>query len=229
MFLLLANPNDVATLADVTYLMFGRPPITKAYTLPARSRLTAWVDYEDPSLASAEVSVMVRTRDGAGIIAERAMWWPTGPGHWFEAHNSPGTTTSGERWGLAEGEVGGPRSTQTWILIANTSSYGGSALVTLIFEDGTTAEKTVPLAASSRTAIGVGVDPDFAPYLGNVTQVPKRFGAIVESLGGTPAQIVVERAMSSNADGVAWAASLRRRGHEAAVSPATAVPVLSCR
>ena len=33
-----------------------------------------------------------------------------------------------------------------------------------------------------------------------------RFGAIVESLGETPAQIVVERAMYSNSSGVAWAA-----------------------
>ena len=34
----------------------------------------------------------------------------------------------------------------------------------------------------------------------------RRFGAIVESVGATPAQIVVERAMYSNAGGVMWAA-----------------------
>jgi len=33
-----------------------------------------------------------------------------------------------------------------------------------------------------------------------------RFGAVVESLGATPAQIVVERAMYWNASGVIWAA-----------------------
>ena len=33
-----------------------------------------------------------------------------------------------------------------------------------------------------------------------------RFGAIVESLGSTPAQIVVERAMYWDANGVIWAA-----------------------
>ena len=33
-----------------------------------------------------------------------------------------------------------------------------------------------------------------------------RFGAIIESLGATPAQIVVERAMSWNANGQVWAA-----------------------
>jgi hypothetical protein len=34
----------------------------------------------------------------------------------------------------------------------------------------------------------------------------KRYGIIVESLGGTPAQVVVERAMYSSANGVVWAA-----------------------
>ena len=34
----------------------------------------------------------------------------------------------------------------------------------------------------------------------------RKFGMIVESVGGAPAQIVVERAMYSNADGVRWAA-----------------------
>jgi hypothetical protein len=39
-------------------------------------------------------------------------------------------------------------------------------------------------------------------------RVPRgtRFGAVVESLGGTPAQIVVERAMYWNANGQVWAA-----------------------
>ena len=34
----------------------------------------------------------------------------------------------------------------------------------------------------------------------------KRFGSLIESLGDAPAQIVVERAMYWNADGVTWAA-----------------------
>jgi hypothetical protein len=34
----------------------------------------------------------------------------------------------------------------------------------------------------------------------------RRFGAVVESLGATPAQIVVERAMYTSPGGVTWAA-----------------------
>jgi len=33
-----------------------------------------------------------------------------------------------------------------------------------------------------------------------------RFSSVIESIGGTPAQIVVERAMYWNAGGVFWAA-----------------------
>ena len=70
---------------------------------------------------------------------------------------------------------------------------------TLLFEDGTTAETTFTTAGEQpHERADVGADfPDAAG---------KRFGAVVESLGGTPAQIVVERAMYSNADGVVWAA-----------------------
>jgi hypothetical protein len=60
------------------------------------------------------------------------MWWPGALGQWYEAHNSPGTTTTGTKWGLAEGEVGGGFNTETYILIANTSSYAGTARITLL-------------------------------------------------------------------------------------------------
>ena len=44
------------------------------------------------------------------------------------------------------------------------------------------------------------VEPEFPAAAGKV------FGAIVESVGATPAQIVVERAVYYNAGGVFWAA-----------------------
>jgi hypothetical protein len=89
-------------------------------------------------------------------------------------------------------------STETYTLIANTSAYAGSATVTLYFEDGTTAAKTFALPANSR--FNVAVAAEFPAAAG------KPFGAIVESTGGTPAQIVVERAICSNSGGIVWAA-----------------------
>jgi hypothetical protein len=94
--------------------------------------------------------------------------------------------------------VGGPTAVETYILIANTSPVAGEALVTLLFEDGTSAHRTYALPARSRT--NVPVKYDFTVAEG------RRFGAIVESLGEAPVAIVVERAMYSDAEGVHWAA-----------------------
>ncbi len=68
----------------------------------------------------------------------------------------------------------------------------------LLFEDGATAERAYYMSANSRTNAQIGVD--FPEAAG------KRFGAVIESLGGTPAQIVVERAMYTSPNGDTWTA-----------------------
>ena len=72
--------------------------------------------------------------------------------------------------------------------------------MTLLFEDGTSAVETYVSARAvvadqcrSRPGLRGGGDG-------------RRFGAVIESTGTTPAQIVVERAMYGNAGGVSWAA-----------------------
>jgi len=138
------------------------------------------------------------------VIVERAMWWPgPTPATWAEAHNSVGATATGTVWALAEGEQGGTANVQTYFTIANTSAYAGQARVTLLFDDGTApVETTVALPANSRTNV--------SPSANFATSFPagshRRFGAIVESIGTTPAQIVVERPMYWDANGVMWAA-----------------------
>ena len=75
----------------------------------------------------------------------------------------------------------------------------GTARVTVLFEDGTAAiTRDFALAPNSRSNVVPAAD--FPETAG------KRFGMLVESIGGTPAQIVVERAMYSDANGVNWAA-----------------------
>ena len=144
------------------------------------------------------LSTVVTSTNGVPVLVERAMWWPANGAGWYEAHASAGATATGTKWALADGEVGGPRGTQTFVLIANPSTFAGSAAVTLVFETGGTVTKVFPLLPSSRFNVDVG------------TQFPeaagRRFGTIVESIGATPAPIVVERAMYSNAGGVVWAA-----------------------
>lgn len=70
--------------------------------------------------------------------------------------------------------------------VANTSDLAVNAQVRLVFDDGTTAmlAEPVSLTAHSRTTITLG---DAFPQARDRT-----FGVIVESLGTTPAAMVVE-------------------------------------
>jgi len=196
MFILVANPSAEPAIVRLDYLLTNGQTVSRTHTVAASSRLTLNVALEAPELASANMSTVATSTNGVPIVVERAMWWPVGS--WQEAHNSPGEIVTGTRWAMAEGESGGSHGTQTYILIANTSTFAGTARVVLLFEDGTTMEKLISLPASSRT--NVGVDHDFPAAAG------RRYGALIESQGATPAQTVVERAMYSNANGIIWAA-----------------------
>jgi hypothetical protein len=201
LYLLLANPNPTDAVVDVTYLLEGGATIMKTYTVRANSRRTIRVDGEDASLANVSVSAIVESEPDVPIVVERSMWWPGNYATWEAAHNSFGSTAARTKWAMAEGEVGGAANTDTYILIANTSTFAGQAQVTLVFEDGSTMQRVVPLAASSRHT--VPVREMFSGLAG------ARFGAIVESLPVEPspaAQIVVERAMYSDARGRRWIA-----------------------
>ena len=208
--MLIANPTATDANVTLTYLLGDGRTFTRDLVATANQRSGVWVDVEQfPGvagfpLADVAVSTKVQSTNGVPLIVERAMWWPGDSSTWHEAHNSAGARHAGTRWALTDGQLGGVRAHETYILVANTSAFAGNALVTLLFEDGTSAQLNYALPANSRTNVPVGVD--FPAAQG------RRFGAIVESIGMTPAQIVVERAMYSDADGVNWAAGTNALG-----------------
>ena len=65
---------------------------------------------------------------------------------------------------------------------------------------GTTISNTATVSASNNPVPGNNADTETTAANG------RRFGTIIESTGGTPAQIVVERAMYSNSGATVWAA-----------------------
>jgi hypothetical protein len=205
LFVLIANPDPREAQVAVTYLLADGTTYARTLVAPANSRVSIHVDHEQFEgvsglpLADVAVSTTVTSTNGVPIVVERAMWWPGTHLTWHEAHNSAGATATATLWALAEGEAGGPRAVETYILIANTSARAGTATVTVLCENGATATRTYTLPPNSRT--NVPVTADFG-----ATVQDQRFGAIVESTGGNPAQIVVERAMYWNAGGVRWAA-----------------------
>jgi hypothetical protein len=196
LFVLMANPGPHDAQVEATYLLPDGSTLSAPHTVRANSRANIWVDTEDERLANTAVSTTIRSTNGEPIIVERAMWWPDG--NWYEAHSSAGATVTGTRWALAEGEVGGAPNRDTYILVANTSAWGATIDVKVLCEDGTVLQRAFPVNAQSR--FNVDVRHDFPQAIG------KRFGAIVESLGSAPAQIVVEQAMYWDALGQDWAA-----------------------
>jgi hypothetical protein len=205
MFILIANPDPaMAATVRATYLLDNGTTLTKDYTVPAASRRTINVDSEQFAggqlLANAALSTILTSTNDVPIVVERAMWWPGGAqGPWYEGHNSAGATTTGTAWALADGEVGGSAGASTFILVANTGTAAASIRVTVYIEGGGTEVRTFTVGPQSRFNVDVGTQ--FGAAVAN-----RRMGALVESLGASPAPIVVERAMYTNAGGRVWAA-----------------------
>ncbi|MGE3841481.1 MAG: CAP domain-containing protein [Vicinamibacterales bacterium] len=218
MFALVANPTTQAAQVRATYLLSNGTTLTKDYRIEPQSRYNIWVDAEDipghgRALADTSLSIVFESTNGVPVIAERAMWWP-GPtaAQWTEAHNAAGAVESGTLWALAEGESGGSENTETYVLIANVGAQSGEALVTVWFEDETSAELHVPLLPNSRTTVPVGASQAGGGFGSSVAN--RRFGITVESLahGGTATPVIVERAMYSSPSGRTWAAGTSALG-----------------
>lgn len=191
MFLLLANPGTQPTTATARYLRLDGTTVVETYELAPQSRTTVWVDYI-PGLGATEVSAAISAP--RPIVVERAMYW--GAGSWTDGHASAGITSTGTKWGLAEGEHGGSRGFATFILLANPGSQTATVRVTVLRSAGLpTRTMDVQVAANSRFTI-----PSSQLGIGD----GERFGAIIEALNNVP--IVVERAMYWDGGGRWWGA-----------------------
>lgn len=211
-FILIANPDpSAAASVRVTYLLTAGGALSRTLEVPPSSRHTIWVDREtfegEPGLPleAAAVSAVIESTNGVPIVVERSMWWP-GPTQetWAEAHNSPGATAAGPVWATAGGEVvDGPVNSDTYILVANVSAIDADVRVTLLLEGGGEASRLIPTKAGSRTTLDIR--SEFPEAVGH------RFGVVVESLGATAADLVVERACYWNALGQRWSAGTNAR------------------
>jgi hypothetical protein len=196
LFVLIANPNAAAADVECRFLLPNGTVVTRRVNVAGNSRQTVWVDLEDPQLARADLSTVVRSTNGVPIVVERVMWWPGSVASWHEGHVSRGATSAATRWALAEGAVVGRDEASTYILFANVGTASDIVTVQLLFEDRPPVWQTFDVAPNSRFTLNVA---DFFPEAFH-----RRFGAIVSTVRGQP--IVVEGAVYSNASGTTWAA-----------------------
>jgi hypothetical protein len=195
-FVLISNPNASAVNATIRYLTPAGVARTEVRTLPPTSRTTIPVDGL-PGLGATDVSCSISAT--GNIIVERSMYWPGVPGPWYGAHNSVGITTLRTRWGLAEGEVGGPDEAGTYVLLANPGSAVATATLTFYRESGDPIVVTRSVPAGSRqtvAAAGVGLGSG------------ERFGVVVESTQ----PIAVERSLYWNYQGALWSSGTNETG-----------------
>jgi hypothetical protein len=206
MFVLLANPNPNPTQVTVRYLMPGRTPTTKVLDLGPNSRYTIDIGNQNdaPGVVNTDVSVEVKAT--LPIVVERAMYWPKNGARWTDGHNSAGVTSTGTTWALAEGEFGGSRGFQTYVLMANPSSSDAQVRMTLLREG----EGRGPLSMDFTVPANQRLTRSAADFVGLGLQSGERFGVVVTSLNGAP--IVVERAMYWNGGGEFWGAGTNETG-----------------
>jgi hypothetical protein len=201
-YILLANPGTSAASVTATYLLPLGVTYTKNYSVPRESRFTIRLDDEEIPAGSGirplqSTAVSTTLASDVPVIAERSMWWPDG--QWYEAHNTAGAQSSGTRWAIAEGEFGGARSAQTFLLVANVSDQPANIRVTVMTDTGVSiawpsASTTFAVPARSRHTVPVDTS-----LFANLTQ---RFGAVVDSVNAQP--IVVERSNYYNLNGQLW-------------------------
>jgi hypothetical protein len=194
-FILVANPNPTPVDLTIRYLTAGGVARTDHLTLGATQRWT--VNLNDlPELANSDVSTDISA--SGPVVAERSMYWPNS-GPWYGSHNSVGLTELATSWGLAEGEVGGAHSANTYILLANPGTQSADVSVTFYREAGLppiTVTRTVP--AGSRMTLDCGGEG-----LSN-----ERFGAVVSA----SQPIAVEHSMYWNTGGRLWGSGANETG-----------------
>jgi hypothetical protein len=207
-FVLIGNTTTSAARVQADFIVGNTGTIySKQYDVRPNSRFNIWVDEEEITpgnkpfkTGNTDVSVRIRSINGVPLIVERAMWWPGASNTWYEAHNSPGSTRTASRWVLAEGENGGAIGWNTFILVANTGTTGGTINVRLLLPTGQTGGVLtgLPIQAQSRTTYDLRQRLEAAGL-----PVDTQAGVLIESEGAS-LPLVVERAMYRNVNGVTF-------------------------
>ncbi len=177
-YILIQNPNPVATDVTVTYMLQGGGIETRTITVPGNSRYT--IVAQDAGQVGPDRAFSTRLESQRPIIVERAMYWPNGDGT-VGGHVATGITEPSTTWYLAEGYTGAGFG--TFILVQNPNAVDANVTVTYMLQGGGVEARSISVPANSRYTI-VAHDP---AQLG----VDRAFSTKLES----DQPIIVERAM----------------------------------
>jgi hypothetical protein len=143
-------------------------------------------------------ATFVTSTNAVPVVAERAMWWRSVEGHWTAGHVGVGFTAGGRKWVTADGVAAADGSSDTYALVSNIDSRAGLLKVTAVFADGTApVERLFAIGPNQRLTIrGRQRFPEV---------VGKGYSFIIESIGATPVDVVVDHSTYFDMDGRFWA------------------------
>ncbi len=151
-YVLVQNPGDRAAVVDAVFMREDGKNIKASYSLPAHSRYTIATD-RIRGLENAGFSTELMARDGAGIIAERVMYFDYNLCGLDDGHDSVGATAPAGRWYFAEGYTGG--RFDTWLTIQNPEAVAADVRVTFNTPGGAAVVKEYSIPARTRFTLPV--------------------------------------------------------------------------
>lgn len=141
-WVLIANPGDSATVAQVNFMDEDGETWNRPLDLPPDSRVTL---NASEVVGSANISVEVTAYEP--VVCERAMYWSGRE----EGHSSVGATALSREWYFAEGCT--DYGFETYLLLGNPGDSDVEATVRYLKEDGTQYETAHTLPAHSRLTV----------------------------------------------------------------------------
>ncbi len=151
--ILIANPQDTAVPATVTFLKETGTPVSLDLTIAPLSRTTINVD-SIPGMESTAFSTVVTSKNGLPLIVERTMWWDHSR---YGSHTEKATTSASTTWFFAEGSQG---FFSTYFLLVNPQTTANTAHVTYLREGEPVLVRDYALTPQSRVTIDAGADPE---------------------------------------------------------------------
>jgi hypothetical protein len=177
-WVLVMNPNDFGIGVEVKFLTPNGIGGGYQFYMAPNSRGTVHVN---DFLSNIDVSTTVTSVDGAGIMAERAMYMNTPDGK-RDAHDSIGAYQGSTYWYLPEGTT--RPGFDEWVLVQNPNGIPAEVRVTLLGPAGTVDQVSFTMLPDSRSTVHVN---DMVTDLDVST--------VVESIGANPVPVLAERAM----------------------------------
>jgi hypothetical protein len=190
-WVLVMNPNDSGTTILATFLTPQGVGGLYEFNMAPNSRGTIHVN---DFIIGDDVSTVVTSREGAGIMAERAMYIDTPDGK-RGAHDSIGSYQTNTYWYLPEGTT--RPGFDEWVLVQNPNGMEVEVKVTVLGPDGVANQSSLVMQPYTRHTFHVN---DLAYNLDVST--------VVESIGAGAPGVLAERAMYM------WTWDLKQGAHD---------------